>query len=88
MKKSGGIVESKRRGQHVPTNKLDEKLRKVVRQHDLKFPTLESHYSRNRSQMKYFGNDLYRSRMYSIFKDGCNEYAIPDIDIPKQWMVQ
>lgn len=82
----GGIVIPDQRGKHEPSNKIAANVRNNIREHIQKFPCVESHYSRNKSQRKYLGSHLNISIMYRCFYEDCVENQIPKEDIPKQWL--
>ncbi|KAJ8911241.1 hypothetical protein NQ315_012228 [Exocentrus adspersus] len=49
---SGGLVTVDQRGKHEPSNKIGANERNMIKEHISKFPCIESHYSRNKSQKK------------------------------------
>lgn len=85
-KKEGGIVTPDKRGRHQPANKISEEVRQHVRNHISKFPTYESHYSRERTKKKYLGNHLNLSRMYSLYLEECKESGVGSESIAKEWL--
>lgn len=85
-KKDGGIVTPDKRGRHEPINKISEDIRNSVRQHISKFPTYESHYSRERTRKCYQGNHLNISKMYRLYVEECNENGLKEEDIAKEWL--
>lgn len=52
------------RGKHIPANKLSNDTLEPIKNHTLKFPVYESHYSRERTKRKYLGNHLNISTIY------------------------
>ncbi|XP_050504407.1 uncharacterized protein LOC126883199 isoform X1 [Diabrotica virgifera virgifera] len=82
----GGIVTPDQRGKHEPSNKIAANVRNDIREHIQKFPCVESHYSRNKSQRMYLGSHLNISIMYRCFYEECVERQIPKEYIPKQWL--
>nr|CAI5837196.1 unnamed protein product [Callosobruchus analis] len=52
----------------------------------MQIPAMESHYSRERSQRKYFGSHLNLSRLYRLYRDYCEEKNIPEQHIAKEWL--
>lgn len=85
-KKEGGIVTPDKRGRHQPANKISEEVRQNVRNHISKFPTYESHYSRERTKKKYLGNHLNISRMYRLYLEECKENGFGSESIAKEWL--
>lgn len=85
-KKEGGIVTPDKRGRHQPVNKISENVRRNIRNHISKFPTYESHYSRERTKKKYLGNHLNISRMYRLYLEECNESGFGPESIAKEWL--
>jgi len=85
-KKEGGIVTPDKRGRHQPVNKISEEVRKNVRNHISKFPTYESHYSRESTKKKYLGNHLNISRMYRLYLEECKECGFDSENIAKEWL--
>ncbi|XP_030752349.1 uncharacterized protein LOC115889030 [Sitophilus oryzae] len=85
-KKEGGIVTPDKRGRHPSINKIPEEVRQNVRNHISKFPTYESHYSRERTKKKYLGNHLNISRMYGLYLEECTERGFGPESIAKEWL--
>lgn len=85
-KKVGGIVTPDKRGKHEPVNKISEEVRNCVRNHISKFPTYESHYSRERSKKRYLGNILNISKMYSLYLEDCTESGLRPENTAKEWL--
>lgn len=85
-KKDGGLVTPDKRGKHIPANKISEEVRNSVRNHISKFPTYESHYSRERTKKKYLGNHLNINRMYSLYLEDCKESGFGPESIAKEWL--
>lgn len=83
-KKEGGIVTPDKRGRHQPVNKISEDVPQNVRNHISKFPTYESHYSRERTKKKYLGNHLNISRMYRLYLEECSESGFGSESIAKE----
>lgn len=75
LKKTGdiGLVEGDLRGHHTPPNKRPPETLEVIKSHIRKYPTYESHYSRERSQRKYLGNHLNISKMYNMYVEDCQK---------------
>lgn len=87
MKKlPGGFVSRDNRGRHDSPNKLPEEVRTSVRVHIESFPAAESHYSRNRTARKYLGSHLNLSTMYRLYVEKCEQEAVPEKLIAKQWL--
>ncbi|CAG9823929.1 unnamed protein product [Phaedon cochleariae] len=82
----GGIVGEDLRGKHAAINKIPENVRQGVRDHIMRFPIIESHYSRERSKKKYLGNDLNLTRMYELYKAECHGCNTPEELIAKNWL--
>ncbi|CAG9762289.1 unnamed protein product [Ceutorhynchus assimilis] len=57
----------------------------MIKEHISKFPCIESHYSRNKTQKKYLGSHLNISKMYELFFEECRN-QIPREEIPKKWL--
>lgn len=85
-KSDGGIVEDDQRGKHIPVNKISEFVKQGVRDHIKKFPVVESHYTRERSDRKYLGNELNINRMYELYRTDCHENNVPEENIAKSWL--
>nr|CAH7753409.1 unnamed protein product [Callosobruchus chinensis] len=85
-KKEGGIVTPDKRGKHQPVNKISEEVRQDVRNHISKFPTYDSHYSREKTKKRYLGNHLNISRMYRLYLEECNERGFGSENIAKEWL--
>lgn len=85
-KKEGGIVTPDKRGRHQLVNKISEEVRQNIRNHISKFPTYESHYSRERTKKKYMGNHLNISRMYRLYLEECKESGFGSESIAKEWL--
>lgn len=85
-KKVGGIVTPDKRGKHEPVKKISEEVRNCVRNHISKFPTYESHYSRERSKKRYLGNILNISKMYSLYLEDCTESGLRPENTAKEWL--
>lgn len=85
-KKDGGLVTPDKRGRHEPINKISEEVRNSVRRHISKFPTYESHYSREKTKKRYLGNHLNISRMYSLYLEECKEIGLEPNNIAKEWL--
>lgn len=83
---NGGIVEPDQRGKKVPPNKLDEEIRDGIRNHIRMFPTIESHYSREKTGRLYLGSHLNISKMYSLYVEHCKENEVKQELIAKQWL--
>lgn len=83
---SGGIVTNDQRGKHTPANKLSNDARNKIRHHIMRFPTLESHYSREKTKKVYLGIHLNISRMYEMFREECQDNNMHVDEIPKQWL--
>ncbi|XP_046685006.1 uncharacterized protein LOC124370749 [Homalodisca vitripennis] len=80
---STGMVEPDHRGKHVPGNKIPETAKDIIRNHISKYPAYESHYSRERTNKKYLGNDLNISIMYTMYENECKE---KNIKPEKKWL--
>lgn len=85
-KASGGIVEADTRGRHQNHAKIPEFVRQSIREHIMKFPVEESHYSRERSHRKYLGTHLNLSKMYSLYRCECEANNLPENVIAKEWL--
>lgn len=85
-RQSSGLVTVDQRGKHEPSNKIGATERNMIKEHINKFPCIESHYSRNKSQKKYLGSHLNISKMYELFFEECKENQIPEEEIPKKWL--
>lgn len=84
-KDSGGVVKSDKRGRKMPPNKIPAEIKDNIRNHILKFPTIESHYSRERSSKRFLDSNLNISRMYELYKEELLDKKIPEAEIPKLW---
>jgi len=61
-------------GHHSNHPKTSDQDKNNIRNHIKMFPFKESHYSRNKTNKKYFLNpDLSISRMYDLYKNHCTE---------------
>ena len=85
-KEAGGIIETDKRGHHPPPNKVKQNIRESVIEHISKFPTYESHYSRERTQRKYLGSHLSIEQMFRLYEQECKDKNIPSSDIAKNWL--
>lgn len=85
-KGSGGLVDVDKRGRKVPPNKISPEVKDSIRNHILKFPSIESHYSRERSSKRYLDSNLNISRMYNMYKEDMLDQGTPEDDIPKLWL--
>lgn len=85
-RQSGGVIQADLRGKHEPINKISLHFKNLIREHIQKFPCVESHYSRNKSQRKYLGTNLNISRMYNLFHEDCEDKGFSKEDIPKCWL--
>nr|CAH7751372.1 unnamed protein product [Callosobruchus chinensis] len=65
---------------------IPEFIKQRIREHIMQIPAMESHYSRERSQRKYFGSHLNLSRLYRLYRDYCEEKNIPEQHIAKEWL--
>ncbi|CAH1959018.1 unnamed protein product [Acanthoscelides obtectus] len=83
---SSGVVIPDQRGKHEPPNKIGPEVRNIIREHIQKFPCVDSHYSRNKSQRRYLGSHLSISKMYQCFYEECIEKKLSQAEIPKQWL--
>ena len=69
-----GICLTDGRGHHSNHPKTSEQDKNNIRDHIKMFPFKESHYSRNKTNKKYFLNpDLSISRMYDLYKNHFTE---------------
>lgn len=69
-----GICLTDGRGHHSNHPKTSDQDKNNIRDHIKMFPFKESHYSRNKTNKKYFLNpDLSISRMYDLYKNHCTE---------------
>lgn len=82
----GGMTETDQRGKKVPPNKIPTDAKDSIRKHIMKFPTVESHYSRERSSKKYLDASLNIARMYELYREGMLENNVPESEIPKAWL--
>lgn len=85
-KEAGGIIAADERGKHKHHSKVPEFVRQGVRDHIMKFPIEESHYSRERSSRKFLGSHLNISKMYRMYKAECEENNLEDTHIAKDWL--
>ncbi|KAK5642497.1 hypothetical protein RI129_008664 [Pyrocoelia pectoralis] len=85
-KEAGGIIAIDERGRHDRHAKVPELVRQSVRDHIMKFPAEESHYSRERSKRKYLGTHLNLSKMYNLYKSECEENNLSENVIAKEWL--
>lgn len=82
----GGIVKTDQRGKQTPVNKThDDTVESVVR-HISSFPNYSSHYTREKSDMKYLGPHLNIEKMYELYVEDCNENDFNPLLIAKKWL--
>ena len=62
----------------IPDIQLDH-----VKQHIASFPTIEAHYSRERTQRFYVDQNLNQAIMYDLYKDQCAERGVQAVKIHK-----
>nr|CAI5856377.1 unnamed protein product [Callosobruchus analis] len=74
------------RGRHGNHSRVPEFIKQGIREHIMQILAMESHYSRERSQRKYFGSHLNLSRLYRLYRDYCEEKNIPEQHIAKEWL--
>nr|CAH7763082.1 unnamed protein product [Callosobruchus chinensis] len=83
---SSGVVSTDQRGKHEAPNKIGPLVRNSIREHIQKFPCIDSHYSRNKSNRRYLGSHLNISKMYQLFYEECTEKKMNQTEIAKQWL--
>ncbi|KAK0172827.1 hypothetical protein PV328_006098 [Microctonus aethiopoides] len=83
---SSGIVKGDSRKGHVPGNKIPEEIRNRIRQHIMKFQTLESDYAKEKSSKRYLPSDLSIMKMYQMYTDECVAANISPAQTGKQWL--
>lgn len=68
---NNGIVTPDLRGRHMPFNKTSDLVIESIRSHIKRYPTYQSHYSRERTNKQYLGGHLNISKMYSLYLEEC-----------------
>lgn len=77
-----GICETDKRGKMPSKNKIDENTRNCVISHIKMFPKYKSHYSRkDNSNTRYLSPELNVTKMYSLYKEYCNENDKPIVKL-------
>lgn len=61
------------RGKHEPSNKTKPQIMEEIRRHIESFPCVESHYTRKDTNKKYLAADLNIRKMYTLYKQLCQE---------------
>uniref|UniRef100_A0A6P7GVH8 Uncharacterized protein LOC114347223 isoform X2 n=1 Tax=Diabrotica virgifera virgifera TaxID=50390 RepID=A0A6P7GVH8_DIAVI len=84
--KPGGIVKSDQRGKQIPANKTHEDTIESVIRHISSFPTYCSHYTREKSDMKYLGTHLNVEKMYELYIEDCNNNDFNPMLRAKKWL--
>ena len=82
----GGIVKIDQRGKQTPVNKTHNDTVESVVRHISSFPNYSSHYTREKSDMKYFGPHLNIEKMYELYVEDCNENDFNPLLIAKKWL--
>lgn len=82
----GGMTEADQRGKKVPPNKIPADAKDSIRNHISQFPTIQSHYSRERSSKKYLDSSLTIAKMYDIYREEMLANNVPENEIPKAWL--
>lgn len=85
-KLEGGMTQEDQRGKKIPPNKLPAHVKDSIRSHISQFPTVQSHYSRERSSKKYLDSNLSISKMYEMYREEMLENNVPENEIPKSWL--
>lgn len=80
---SSGVIRGDLRGKHAPFNKLRDQDDKLIRDHILSFPAVESHYCRSSTQKKYLDATLNISIMHRLYKTMCMEKKLKPVCLEK-----
>lgn len=62
-----GMVKPDKRGRHSSFSKTPDCIIEQIKAHIRKYPSYESHYSRERTKKKYLGSHLNISKMYALY---------------------
>uniref|UniRef100_A0A6P7H5J0 Uncharacterized protein LOC114347285 isoform X2 n=1 Tax=Diabrotica virgifera virgifera TaxID=50390 RepID=A0A6P7H5J0_DIAVI len=65
------IVQSDKRGHHIPANKRPEIAKQNIIDHINLFPRVPSHYCRKDTGKQYLASDLNVQIMYDLYKEDC-----------------
>lgn len=79
-KNNDGFVETDKRGQHNPANKIEDAVRNDVITHIKMFPRYKSHYSRADNHCtRYLPQHLNINKMYLLYTEWCTETSKPKV---------
>lgn len=73
MNEIGIFNSDDQRGTHIPSNKLPIDDVQEIKDHIESFPVTESHYTRKSSNKMYLDSKLSISKMYSLYKERCDQ---------------
>lgn len=79
------FLRNDQQGKDMRTQMRSTEDRVHIREHIEKFPTLDSHYCRERTKRKYLESSLSIAKMYDLYREWCVEkYLTP----AKEWLHQ
>lgn len=76
-KRELGFVEVDKRGKHGNHKKIDESIKKSVRDHIQSIPRIESHYIRKKSNREFIDVGKCIADLYEDYKTECLKQGLP-----------